>query len=441
MKKKKGICAFFRGTWKAVKHTALCCHRGNKVAPEPSSVQPVAQQDPADPQPGPSGLGLELSMDLGPSGLKSMLIDVPDPDNLDFELTAVPGPPSVEMTRTTDPADPETSSVSDPSNFNLTPDSDPTSPEPLPEPGPSGLEPVVPQDLVELGASILDFSPHTDLVDSQPVYVSCKSNLEMKPDSDPDPDPEPEPLPGPSGLYEELTAVPGPSGFGPAVGSFYSLYDVGVTLGSGNYGTVYEGTRRSDGQKPGCTRPLLVEVALNLVVQRPPKSPYIVQMYEWFEQPYRYILVMEYPHPCETLLNFTMQNGGYLEEAVARGLMHQAVLAAKHCLDRGIFHRDIKSDNIMVNTKTLQLKLIDFGCGKLFKTSDYEEYKECPAVKATVKSLGISLFRMVNGISFVDVQMIPSSNLSSECCDLLNKCKSNSMTLDELLEHEWFRKS
>ncbi|KAK2903447.1 hypothetical protein Q8A67_008160 [Cirrhinus molitorella] len=286
MKKKKGICAFFRGTWKAVKHTALCCHRGNKVAPEPSSVQPVAQQDPADPQPGPSGLGLELSMDLGPSGLKSMLIDVPDPDNLDFELTAVPGPPSVEMTRTTDPADPETSSVSDPSNFNLTPDSDPTSPEPLPEPGPSGLEPVVPQDLVELGASILDFSPHTDLVDSQPVYVSCKSNLEMKPDSDPDPDPEPEPLPGPSGLYEELTAVPGPSGFGPAV-----------------------------------------------------------------------------------------------------------------------------------------------------------EYKECPAVKATVKSLGISLFRMVNGISFVDVQMIPSSNLSSECCDLLNKCKSNSMTLDELLEHEWFRKS
>ncbi len=115
-----------------------------------------------------------------------------------------------------------------------------------------------------------------------------------------------------------------------------------------------------------------MEVALNLVVREPPKSPYIVQMYEWFEQHYRYILILEYPHPCETLLSFTLSNGGYLEETVARGLMRQAVLAAKHCLDRGVFHRDIKSDNILVNTETLQLKLIDFGCGKLFETSDYE---------------------------------------------------------------------
>ncbi len=65
-------------------------------------------------------------------------------------------------------------------------------------------------------------------------------------------------------------------------------------------------------------------------------------------------------------------NGGYLRETVARGLMRQAVLAAKHCLDRGVFHRDIKSDNILVNTETLKLKLIDFGCGKLFEISDYE---------------------------------------------------------------------
>ncbi|XP_043117314.1 serine/threonine-protein kinase pim-3-like [Puntigrus tetrazona] len=162
-------------------------------------------------------------------------------------------------------------------------------------------------------------------------------------------------------------------------------------------------------------------------------------MHDWFVQHYRYILILEYPHPCETLLSFALRNGGYLEESVARGLMRQAVLAAKHCLDRGVFHRDIKSDNILVNTETLQLKLIDFGCGKLLETS--EELKEGPAVRATVKSLGVLLFRMVNGISFVDLQMIPSSTLSSECRDLLSQCKSSSLTLDKLLEHEWFRKS
>ncbi|KAL0173120.1 hypothetical protein M9458_033431, partial [Cirrhinus mrigala] len=202
MTKKKGIRAFFRRTWRAVKRTVLCCYRGNKVAPQPISIQPEAAQDPAEPQPGPSGLGLELTTDPGPSGLSSELTDVPDPVDLAFEPTAVPGPSSVEMILTTDTADPEPSSVSDPSSLKLTPDSNPTSTEPLPVPGPSSLEPVAPQDVVDPqpGASNPELSPHTDLVDSQPVYVSCQSNLETTPDPDPDPDPEPEPVPGPSGF-------------------------------------------------------------------------------------------------------------------------------------------------------------------------------------------------------------------------------------------------
>ncbi len=54
MRKKKGMCAFFWQTCRAV-----YCYKGNKVDPETYSIKPVAQQDPADPQPAPSGLGLE----------------------------------------------------------------------------------------------------------------------------------------------------------------------------------------------------------------------------------------------------------------------------------------------------------------------------------------------------------------------------------------------
>ncbi|KAK2892443.1 hypothetical protein Q8A67_012431 [Cirrhinus molitorella] len=48
-------------------------------------------------------------------------------------------------------------------------------------------------------------------------------------------------------------------------------------------------------------------------------------------------------------------------ESQVRGLMYQAVLGAKHCLDRGVFHRDIKLDNYVINTATKEVKLIDFG--------------------------------------------------------------------------------
>ncbi|XP_059422963.1 uncharacterized protein LOC132157650 [Carassius carassius] len=133
------------------------------------------------------------------------------------------------MTRTTDPTDPEPSSVSGPSSLQLTPDSDPTSPDP--DPDPEAMDP-------RPGASNHELPPHTDLVDSQPVNVSRQSSLKLTPDL------KQEPVPGPSGLHSELTSL-----LGPAVGSFFSLYDVGVSLGSGNFGTVYEGTRRSDGQK------------------------------------------------------------------------------------------------------------------------------------------------------------------------------------------------
>lgn len=111
---------------------------------------------------------------------------------------------------------------------------------------------------------------------------------------------------------------------------------------------------------------------MNVMVCAPPKSPYIVQMIEWFDQPDQFVIVMEYPHPCETLLEFTMCHGSRLDESVARVVMRQAVLAAKHCIERGIFHNDIKMDNMLVNTETLQLKLIDFSCSERINTSCFK---------------------------------------------------------------------
>ncbi len=112
-------------------------------------------------------------------------------------------------------------------------------------------------------------------------------------------------------------------------------------------------------------------MALNLLLKRPPLSPYIVHMLEWFEEDDRFILILEYPQHCKDLLKFMVNNMHRVNESQTRSLMYQAVLGAKHCLDRGVFHRDIKLNNFLINTKTNQVKLIDFGCSDLVKTSGY----------------------------------------------------------------------
>ncbi len=104
---------------------------------------------------------------------------------------------------------------------------------------------------------------------------SGPSGLEPMDPADPQPDPsslEPtalqDPDPGPSSLNSELMPVPGPSSLRPTPDathepvSFASLYEMGQRLGIGGFGTVFKGTRASDGQQ---VEPLL-QYSLNLLL-------------------------------------------------------------------------------------------------------------------------------------------------------------------------------
>ncbi|KAG1924969.1 serine/threonine-protein kinase pim-2-like [Pimephales promelas] len=210
--------------------------------------------------------------------------------------------------------------------------------------------------------------------------------------------------------------------------SFECLYNMGQMIGSGGFGRVFNATRRFDGKKvaikrmrkvdndrylniPGHPEPLVTEVALLLMMRREPISPFVIQLYDWFEDPKTFTLVMEYPDPCESLLDFITRNPRVYEPA-ARVIMQQAVLAVQHCIEHGVFHNDIHAENFLIKKHSLGLKLIDFGCGQLFSSDGYESkiyigiQDHCPpevlaeprfhAVSANVWSLGVLLYKMTN---------------------------------------------
>ncbi|XP_058618436.1 uncharacterized protein LOC131531594 [Onychostoma macrolepis] len=303
-----------------------------------------------------------------------------------------------------------------------------------------------------------------------------------------------DPLPGPSALDPVAPKFPGASKHrrigdqtrfraacftDPTPVPFDEIYEVGRKIGEGGFGTVYEGiskflreqvaikivTKRDRDRFiviPGCSKPLFAEVALNLLLKRPPLSPYIVHMLEWFEEEDRYILILEYPQPCKDLLKFMLNNMQLLDESQTRSLMYQAVLGAKHCLDRGVFHRDIKLNNFLINTTTNQIKLADFGCGDLVKTSGYlgftggvcppEFYKDLKyeAGPTTVWSLGFMMYSMIyKRQPFRSLKDMMHGSLrfkhkiSTELQDLICRCMTldptERATVEEILQHEWFQ--
>ncbi|XP_053537938.1 serine/threonine-protein kinase pim-3-like [Ictalurus punctatus] len=54
--------------------------------------------------------------------------------------------------------------------------------------------------------------------------------------------------------------------------------------------------------------------------------------------------------------------------------MLQVIWAARHCCARGVLHSDINLENLLINTRTMDIKLIDFGCGRLLKDSPYSSF-------------------------------------------------------------------
>lgn len=109
-----------------------------------------------------------------------------------------------------------------------------------------------------------------------------------------------------------------------------------------------------------------------ILAHRGGKVPEIIELLDWQDQQDHYIMILERPSPCVDLFDF--MSLGTISERQAKKIMEQATMAGLMCCRRGVFHRDIKLENLLVNTDTLEVKLIDFGCGVLLQESGYDRF-------------------------------------------------------------------
>uniref|UniRef100_A0A8C2Q150 Serine/threonine-protein kinase n=1 Tax=Cyprinus carpio TaxID=7962 RepID=A0A8C2Q150_CYPCA len=227
-------------------------------------------------------------------------------------------------------------------------------------------------------------------------------------------------------------------------------YVKGPLLGRGGFGSVYAGTRRSDGLPvrlflTSCQGRLPLEVALMTLLNSAPACPNVLQLLEWFDRPRRYTLILERPLPCQDLESFCEENGR-LEESLAKKVLLQLITALKHCESRGVLHRDVKPENLLISTESHDIKLLDFGCGELLKDSAYKHFagtlQYAPpewfrqhryhAGPATVWSVGVTLYNILCVcFPFRGALRVTSKSrlrfpreLSTECRQLIRWCLS-----------------
>jgi len=192
---------------------------------------------------------------------------------------------------------------------------------------------------------------------------------------------------------------------------------------------------------------------------------------------YNDYLIFEYVQ-CPDLFAYLAdhRNMRIFTEHEAKHIIRQVVETVKHIHSKGVVHLDLKLDNILINPRTHNVKLIDFGlcdfispeCDKIYRRVGSEEY--CAPEIMSAKSdwfvgskldvwcIGVILYTMVVAQFPFDVELRkeivragkphPKVNLdafsaSRQCKELiagmLETDPAKRFSIAQVLEHPWFQ--
>ena len=251
---------------------------------------------------------------------------------------------------------------------------------------------------------------------------------------------------------------------------FQSKYKLNEVLGQGGFGTVHAGVRKTDGlhvavksvpkdRYESINGKVPMEIAL---IQQVADVPGVIRLIEFFDMRNSYYIVME-RFNSKDLFDFVNEEGP-LNENLTKQLFKQVLDVVIMCHNRGVVHRDIKDENILINLDNHQIKVIDFGSGsylhygvytdfrgtRVYSPPEWIKYRRYRAGELTVWSLGVLLYVMLCGtvpyetdqqIMNAHIIWFPQLKLSQEAKNLVSLCLNPvpecRISLQQLHKHSW----
>ncbi|GKY97773.1 hypothetical protein MPSEU_000735500 [Mayamaea pseudoterrestris] len=262
---------------------------------------------------------------------------------------------------------------------------------------------------------------------------------------------------------------------------FDELYRLKGVLGTGAFSTVREGYHRSNVKQSYAVKcinrkklseedeaALLDEVS----ILKELRHAHIIRLYDFFEEPSTYYLVMERMRGGELFDRIVAK--AYYNEKEARDTCKIILEAIGHCHDNHIAHRDLKPENLLLLTEhdDTSVKIADFGfakkvyehnslttqCGtpgyvspEILEGTPYDE-------RADMWSVGVILYILLGGYPpFIESTQRDLfrkirkgeyefheeywGTVSSEAKELISSLLTvnvnNRLTADEALENQW----
>ncbi|KAF9587717.1 hypothetical protein IFM89_004694 [Coptis chinensis] len=257
-------------------------------------------------------------------------------------------------------------------------------------------------------------------------------------------------------------------------------FEVGKLLGVGTFAKVYVARNLSTNEcvaikildkekimKGG----FIAHIKREIEILRRVRHPNIVQLFEVMGSKTKIYFVMEYVKGGEL---FKRVSKGRLKEDLARKYFQQLVSAVGHCHARGVFHRDLKPQNLLLDENG-DLKVSDFGlscvseqirqdglfhtfCGTpAYVSPEVLGRRGYDAAKVDIWSCGVILFVLMAGyLPFYDQNIItmykkifkgefrsPSwftPQLNRLLTRLLDINPSTRITILQIMENRWFKK-